>query len=46
MRFPLVPLLNKIFMIELERSLIPNLSKIKFCRQYYSDTIFCQSWND
>ena len=36
---PLVPLLADIFMIELERSLIPNLRKIKFWRRYVDDTI-------
>ena len=33
------PLLADIFMIELERSLIPNLQKIKFWRRYIDDTI-------
>ena len=36
---PLAPLLAEIFMIELEKSLIPNLSKIKFWRRYVDDTI-------
>ena len=36
---PLAPLLADIFMIELERSLIPNLNKIKFWRRYVDDTI-------
>ena len=36
---PLAPLLADIFMIELERSLIPNLWKIKFWRRYVDDTI-------
>ena len=36
---PLAPLLADIFMIELERSLIPNLGKIKFWRRYVDDTI-------
>ena len=39
MRSPLAPLLANIFMKELERSLIPNLSKIKFWRHYVDDTI-------
>ena len=37
---PLAPLLADIFMIELERSLIPNLRKIKFWRRCVDDTIF------
>ena len=36
---PLSPLLADIVMIELERSLISNLSKIKFWRRYFDDTI-------
>ena len=36
---PLAPLLADIFMIELERSLIPNLQKITFWRRYVDDTI-------
>ena len=36
---PLVPLLADIFMIELERSIIPNLQKIRFWRRYVDDTI-------
>ena len=36
---PLAPLLADIFMIELERSLIPNLRKIKFWRRCVDDTI-------
>ena len=36
---PLAPLLPDIFMIELERSLIPNLRLIKFWRRYVVDTI-------
>ena len=36
---PLDPSLDNIFMIELESSLIPNLSKIKLCRLYVDDTI-------
>ena len=36
---PLAPLLADIFIIELERSLIPNLRKIKFWRRYVDDTI-------
>ena len=35
---PLAPLLADIFMIELERSLIPNLQKIKLWRRYVDDT--------
>ena len=35
---PLPPLLADTFMIELERSLIPNLRKIKFWRRYVDDT--------
>ena len=35
----LAPLLADIFMIELERSLIPNLQKIRFWRRYVDDTI-------
>ena len=37
---PLAPLLADIFMIELERLLIPNLRKIKFWRSYVDDTCF------
>ena len=45
MRCPLAPLLAHIFMIELERSLIPNLRKIKFWRCYVDDTIcFVKIW--
>ena len=36
---PLAPLLADIFMIELERSLIPNLQKITFWRRYVDGTI-------
>ena len=36
----LAPLLADIFMIELERLLIPNLRKIKFWRSYVDDTCF------
>ena len=36
---PLALLLADIFIIELERSLIPNLRKIKFWRRYVDDTI-------
>ena len=36
---PLGPLLADILMIELERSLIPNLRKIKIWRRYVHDTI-------
>ena len=36
---PLAPLLADIFMIELERSRIPNLQKITFWRRYVDDTI-------
>ena len=36
---PLAPLLADIFMIELERSLIPNLQKIKIWRCYVDDTV-------
>ena len=36
---PLASLLIGIFIIELERSLISNLSKIKFWRRYFDDTI-------
>ena len=36
---PLAPLLADIFMIELERSLVPNLSEIKFWRCYVDNTI-------
>ena len=36
---PLAPLLPEIFMIELERSLIPNPQKIAFWRRYVDDTI-------
>ena len=44
MESPLAPLLADIFMIELKRSLIPKLRKIKFWRRYVSDTIcFCQN---
>ena len=39
MGFPLAPLLADIFMVELERSLIPNLQKMKFWRCYVNDTI-------
>ena len=39
MGYPLAPLLADIFMIELERSLIPNLSEIKFWRRYVDNTI-------
>ena len=35
----LAPLLADILMIELERSLIPNLQKITFWRHYVNDTI-------
>ena len=35
---PLPPLLADIFLIELERSLIPNLRKVKFWRHYVDDT--------
>ena len=35
---PLPPLLADIFLIELERSLIPNLRKVKFWRRYVDDT--------
>ena len=37
---PPAPLLADIFMIELERLLIPNLRKIKFWRSYVDDTCF------
>ena len=37
---PLPHLLGDIFMIELERLLISNLSKIKFRRRYNDDTIY------
>ena len=36
---PVVPLLADTFMIELERSLIPNLQKLRFWRRYVDDTI-------
>ena len=36
---PVVPLLADTFMIELERSLIPNLQKLTFWRRYVDDTI-------
>ena len=36
---PLASLLADIFMIELKRSLIPNIRKIKFWRRYVDDTI-------
>ena len=36
---PLAPLTANILMIELEKSLIPNLSKIKFWRRYVNDSI-------
>ena len=36
---PLAPSLANIFMIELERLLISNPSKIKFWRRYINDTI-------
>ena len=39
MWFPLAALVGDIFMIELERLLIPNLRKIKFWRRYVHDTI-------
>ena len=39
MGFPLASLLADIFMIELKRSLIPNIRKIKFWRRYVDDTI-------
>ena len=39
MGFPLAPLLADIFLIELERSLIPNLGKIKFWGRYVDDSI-------
>ena len=39
MGFPLAALVGDIFMIELERLLIPNLRKIKFWRRYVHDTI-------
>ena len=39
MRSPLAPSLVDIFMIELERLLIPNLQKITFWRHYVDDTI-------
>ena len=39
MGFPLVALVGDIFMIELERLLIPNLRKIKFWGRYVHDTI-------
>ena len=39
MESPLASLLADIFMIELERSLIPNLEKIRFWRRYVDDTI-------
>ena len=39
MRTPLTPLLADISMTELERSLIPNLQKMKFWRRYIDDTI-------
>ena len=37
--YPLAPWLADIFMIELERSLIPNLQKITFWRRYVNGTI-------
>ena len=44
MESPLAPLLADIFMIELKRSLIPKLRKIKFWRRCVNDTIcFCQN---
>ena len=39
MACPLAPLLADILMIELERSLIHNLQKIKLWRRYVDDTI-------
>ena len=36
---PLAPLIVDIFMIELERSLVPNRSKIKFWKCYVSHSI-------
>ena len=36
---PVSPLLADIFMIELERSLVPSLRNIKFWRRYVDDTV-------
>ena len=36
---PASPLLADIFMIELERSLVPSLRNIKFWRRYVDDTV-------
>ena len=39
MESPLDPLIADIFMTELEKSLVPNLSKIKFWRRYVNNSI-------